>query len=148
MIKNNGGLVIGRIMNGIVIDHINPGNAMKIYDYLGLDKLDCTLAIIKNASSKLKGKKDIIKLECDPELINFEVLGFLDSEITVNIIKDGNIIDKHKLTLPEVVVNIVRCKNPRCISSIEQELTQEFYLADRKKISYRCRYCDSQYKKD
>ena len=87
--KNNTGLVLGRIMNGIVIDHINPGNAMKIYNYLELDKLDCAIAIIKNASSRLKGKKDIIKLECNPGVIDFEVLGFLDSEITINVIKDG-----------------------------------------------------------
>ena len=144
--KNNTGLVIGRIMNVIDIDHINPGNAMKIYNYLEIDKLDCAISIIKNASSRLKGKKDIIKLECNPGVIDFEVLGFLDSEITINVIKDGEIADKHKLNLPEKVVNIIKCKNPRCITSIEKELTQEFYLADRQKMVYRCRYCDSQYK--
>ena len=146
MTREGSDLVIGRIMDGIVIDHISPGNAMRIYQYLKLEKLDCAVAIIKNARSNRTGRKDIIKLECPIDRINLEVLGYLDHNITVNIIEDGEIKDKLKLNLPNHITNVITCKNPRCITSIEQELPQEFYLADEEKEIYRCHYCDTRYK--
>ena len=133
---------IDSIKNGIVLDHISAGNAMKVYDALGLDKLDCSVAIIKNVKSNKLGKKDILKI--DNELtIDFEVLGYLDPNITVCIIKDGNLIEKKKLKLPQKIVNIEKCKNPRCITSVEPDLDHIFYLANEKKRIYRCMYCES-----
>ncbi|MBM6840879.1 aspartate carbamoyltransferase regulatory subunit [[Clostridium] spiroforme] len=133
---------IDSIKNGIVLDHISAGNAMKVYDALGLDKLDCSVAIIKNVKSNKMGKKDILKI--DNELtIDFEVLGYLDPNITVCIIKDGNLIEKKKLKLPQKIVNIEKCKNPRCITSVEPDLDHIFYLANEKKRIYRCMYCES-----
>lgn len=133
---------IDSIKNGIVLDHISAGNAMKVYDALGLDKLDCSVAIIKNVKSNKMGKKDILKI--DNELtIDFEVLGYLDPNITVCIIKDGNLIEKKKLKLPKKIVNIEKCKNPRCITSVEPDLDHIFYLANEKKRIYRCMYCES-----
>ena len=133
---------IDSIKNGIVLDHISAGNAMKVYDALGLDKLDCSVAIIKNVKSNKMGKKDILKI--DNELtIDFEVLGYLYTNITVCIIKDGNLIEKKKLKLPQKIVNIEKCKNPRCITSVEPDLDHIFYLANEKKRIYRCMYCES-----
>lgn len=146
MIGNTSDLAIGRIMDGIVIDHISPGNAMRIYQYLKLEKLECAVAIIKNARSNRTGRKDIIKLECPIEEIDLEALGYLDHNITINIIEKGEIKDKLKLTLPKKIKNVIKCKNPRCITSIEQELPQVFYLSDKEKEIYRCQYCDSRYK--
>ncbi|MDD7402810.1 MAG: aspartate carbamoyltransferase regulatory subunit [Butyribacter sp.] len=139
-------LNIGGLSEGVVIDHIQAGGAMKIYEYLNLEKLDCSVAIIKNAKSNKMGKKDIIKIE-GPFNIDLNVLGVLDHKITINIIKDNEIVEKHSsLALPEKVTNIIRCKNPRCITSIEQELPHTFKLTDRKNRIYRCIYCESKFK--
>ena len=132
---------IDSIKNGYVIDHIKAGNAMKIYDLLKLNELDCQVAIITNAKSKKTGKKDIIKIDRNIE-IDLEKLGFIDSNITVNIVKDDVIIEKRKLSLPERVINIAICKNPRCITSIEKSLDQVFNLADGENKIYRCKYCE------
>lgn len=138
-------LNIGGLQEGIVIDHIQAGGAMKIYDYLNLEKLDCSVAIIKNARSNKMGKKDIIKIE-GPLDIDLNVLGVLDHKITINIIRDNEIVEKKKLSLPETVTGIIRCRNPRCITSIEQELAHSFKLTDRDKRIYRCIYCESKFK--
>ncbi len=140
-------LNIGGIQNGVVMDHIAAGCAMDIYHYLKLDKCDATVAIIKNAKSNVMGKKDIIKIEGYADF-DFDVLGVIDPNITINIIKDGAIAEKRKLNLPERVTNIIRCKNPRCITSIEQELPHRFKLTDRVKGVYRCEYCEQKFKKD
>ena len=115
---------------------------MTIYHDLELDKLDCCVAIIKNARSEKMGRKDIIKVECPIDTLDLDILGFIDHNITVNIIKDGEIVEKKKLSLPKEVHNVIKCKNPRCITSIEQELEQIFILADPKKEVYRCKYCE------
>ena len=112
---------------------------------MGLNKLDSTVAIIKNAKSKVMGKKDILKVECDVDTLNLDILAFIDHNITVNVIKAGKIIEKRALVLPKEITNVIRCHNPRCISSIEQGLPQVFYLADEKKEVYRCKYCDEKY---
>ena len=138
-------LSIGALDEGFVLDHIAAGHAMTIYRYLKLGKLDCTVAIIKNASSNKMGKKDIIKVECPIEELDLDVLGYIDHTITVNIIKDGEIVEKKVLSLPKKLVNIIRCKNPRCITSIEQGLPHVFYLADEGKELYRCMYCEQKY---
>ncbi len=138
-------LNIGGLNEGVVIDHIQAGGAMKIYEYLNLEKLDCSVAIIKNAKSNKMGKKDIIKIE-GPFDIDFNVLGVLDHKITINIIRDNEIVEKRKLSLPETVTGIIKCKNPRCITSIEQELPHSFKLTDREKRIYRCIYCESKFK--
>jgi aspartate carbamoyltransferase regulatory subunit len=138
-------LNIGKIEEGFVLDHIQAGKSMQIYRHLGLDKLDSTVAIIKNAKSKVMGKKDILKVECDIDSLDLDVLAFIDHNITVNVIKDGVIIEKRSLVLPSEIKGVIRCHNPRCISSIEQELPQIFYLADEEKEIYRCRYCDEKY---
>lgn len=135
-------MVIDKIENGIVLDHIKAGNAMVLYRYLRLDELNCSIAIIKNVKSRKMGKKDIIKID-SPIEINLDVLGFFDENITVNIIRDGEKVAKKHLALPEKIVNIVKCKNPRCITSTEQELDQIFRLTDREHRVYRCAYCDS-----
>ena len=132
---------IDSIHNGIVLDHITAGRGMEIYKVLGLDKLDCTVAMIKNADSVKKGKKDIIKVGQVIDL-DFDVLGYIDPGITVNIIQDGKLAKRSHLSLPERVKGIIRCKNPRCITSVEQELVHEFRLADREKKIYRCIYCE------
>ena len=118
---------------------------MKIYEYLNLEKLDCSVAIIKNARSNKMGKKDIIKIE-GPLTIDINVLGVLDHNITINIIEDDKIVEKRKLSLPDTVTNIIKCRNPRCITSIEQELPHSFKLTDRKNRIYRCIYCESKFK--
>ena len=133
-------LKIGKIEEGFVLDHIQAGKSLSIYEHLGLDKLDCTVAIIKNARSDKLGKKDILKVECD-------ILAFIDHNITVNVIKDGEIVDKRDLVLPKQIKNVIKCKNPRCITSIEQELPHIFFLADETKEVYRCKYCEEKYGK-
>lgn len=138
-------LNVGRISEGFVLDHIEAGRSMEIYKYLNLDKMDCTVAIIKNARSAKMGRKDIMKIECPIDYIDLNVVGFIDHNITVNIIKDDEIVEKMTLTLPKEIHNIIRCKNPRCISSIEQELEQIFILTDEKKEVYRCKYCEEKY---
>lgn len=137
---------IDSISNGIVIDHIEAGKSMEIYKYLGLENLDCSVAIIKNVKSKKTGKKDIIKIDNDMD-INMDILGYIDTNITVNIIKDGKIIKKAHMELPEKLVNIVKCKNPRCVTSAEQDVDQIFELKDRENKIYRCKYCEAQAKK-
>ncbi len=135
-------MIIGQIRDGIVLDHITAGLGMKIYDILHLGEMDCTVAMIKNADSVKKGRKDIIKIGQVIDL-DFDVLGYIDPGITVNIIRDGALVKRQHLTLPEKVVNIIRCRNPRCITSTEQELDHVFRLADPEKKIYRCIYCDS-----
>lgn len=137
---------IDSITNGIVIDHIEAGKSMEIYKYLGLENLDCSVAIIKNVKSKKSGKKDIIKIDNDIH-INMDILGYIDTNITVNIIKDGEIIKKAHMELPEKLFNIVKCKNPRCITNYEQDIDQIFELKDRENKIYRCKYCEAQAKK-
>ena len=137
---------IDSIKNGIVIDHITAGKAMDLYFLLGLDKLDCTVAIIKNAQSRRMGKKDIIKVDTDIEL-ELSVLGYIDHNLTVNVIKDGVKVRKYHPELPLEIVDIVKCKNPRCITSTEQELPHVFKLTDRENSVYRCIYCESKAKK-
>ena len=137
---------IDSINNGIVIDHIQAGKSMEIYKYLGLEELDCSVAIIRNVKSKRTGKKDIIKIDNDID-INMDILGYIDTNITVNIIKDGKIINKAHMELPEKLVNIVKCKNPRCITTDEQDIDQVFELTDRENKVYRCKYCEAQAKK-
>ena len=132
---------IDSIKNGYVIDHIQAGNAMKIYDLLNLNELDCQVAIITNAKSKKTGRKDIIKIDRDIE-IDLDKLGFIDPNVTVNIVKDNTIVEKRKLSLPERIVNVASCKNPRCITSIEKSLDQVFNLTDRENQVYRCKYCE------
>ena len=138
-------LNVGKIYEGFVIDHIHAGRGMKLYKDLGLEKLDCSVAIITNASSIKMGKKDIIKVECPIDRFDLETIGFMDHTATVDVIKDGEIIDKPKLTLPKTVKNIIKCKNPRCITSIEQGLDHIFVLTDPDKEVYRCKYCETKY---
>ncbi|MGN6713685.1 aspartate carbamoyltransferase regulatory subunit [Anaerocolumna jejuensis] len=140
-------LNIGGLNQGIVIDHIEAGGAMKIYSYLNLEKLDCSVAIIKNAKSNKMGKKDIIKIDGSLDM-DLDILGVLDRNITVNIIEDGKITLKRNLNLPEKVTNIIKCKNPRCITSIEQELPHIFRLTDKQKGVYRCVYCEQAFKRN
>lgn len=137
-------LNIGGLKEGVVIDHIKAGGAMEIYNYLGLENLDCSVAIIKNAKSNKMGKKDIIKIE-GPITVNLEVLGVLDENITINVIQDNKIVEKKALPLPEVVTNVIKCKNPRCITSIEQELPHRFKLTDKKNRIYLCMYCEQKF---
>ena len=135
-------MIIGQIKDGIVLDHITAGKCMEIYSALELDKLDCQVAIIKNADSKKHGKKDIIKIDKAID-IDFDVLGYLDERITVNIIKDGKLLKRAHLEAPSEIKNIIKCKNPRCITTTEQELPHVFKLTDRAKKVYRCIYCES-----
>lgn len=137
-------LNISGIEEGYVIDHIRAGKSMDIYKYLRLDKLDCQVAIIKNASSNKMGKKDIIKVQGNMNL-DLDILGFIDDEITVNIIKGGKIVKKEQPELPKTITNVIRCKNPRCISSVEQELPQIFKLTDPEAKTYRCIYCEEKF---
>ncbi|MCI8814764.1 MAG: aspartate carbamoyltransferase regulatory subunit [Lachnospiraceae bacterium] len=140
-------LNVGQIHEGFVLDHIKAGKSMTIYHDLGLGKLDCTVAIIKNARSNKMGKKDIIKVECDIDTLDLDILGFIDHNITINIIKDAQIVEKKKLKLPQKIVNVIRCRNPRCITSIEHGLKQIFLLTDEKNEIYRCKYCEGKYNK-
>ena len=138
-------LNVGALREGYVLDHIKAGKAMTIYHDLKLDKLDCTVAIIKNAKSNKMGVKDIIKVECPIVNLALDILGFIDHNITVNIIKDEKIVEKRILKLPKQITNVIKCKNPRCITSIEQELDQIFLLTDEAKEVYRCKYCEEKY---
>ncbi len=138
-------LNVGAIEEGFVLDHIKAGKAMTIYHDLKLDQLDCTVAIIKNARSEIMGKKDIIKVECPIDQLNLDIVGFIDHNITVNVIENGEIIAKKKLHLPREIRNVIRCKNPRCITSIEQGLDQVFILTDPEREVYRCMYCEEKY---
>ncbi len=132
---------IDAIENGYVIDHITTGNAMKIYEVLELNKLDCQVALITNAKSKKQGVKDLIKIAKLID-IDFDKLAFLDPDVTVNIVKNSKIVEKRNLALPEKLVNVTRCKNPRCITSTERDLDQIFNLTNKEKQLYRCAYCE------
>ncbi|MCD8222436.1 MAG: aspartate carbamoyltransferase regulatory subunit [Clostridiales bacterium] len=138
-------LNISGLKEGIVLDHIKAGMSLYVYYKLGLDKLDVQVAIIKNAHSNKMGRKDIIKIESGLDRIDLDVLGYIDHNITVNIIRNDRIVEKKRLDLPKRITNVVTCKNPRCITSIEQELPQIFYLADPAKETYRCLYCEQKY---
>ena len=133
---------IDSIVNGIVIDHITAGRGMRLYELLGLDTLDCTVAIIKNVTSKKMGKKDIIKIDADISL-NVDVIGYVDPDVTVNIIKNGELVEKRRIAKPETLKNVIKCKNPRCITSTEQELDHIFKLTDAENGVYRCIYCET-----
>ena len=139
-------LNVGRIEEGFVLDHIKAGKAMTIYHDLKLDKLDCCVAIIKNARSNKMGKKDIIKVECSVDMLDLDILGFIDHNITVIVIEDGEIIAKKELSLPRQITNVIKCKNPRCITSVEQQLDHVFILTDPEKEVYRCKYCEEKYR--
>lgn len=136
---------IDSIKNGVVLDHIQAGKSMEIYNHLELDKLDCTVAIIKNVHSKKMGSKDIIKIDSDMK-IDLDVLGYIDADITVNIIKDGVRCEKKKLTLPQQIKDVIKCKNPRCITTTEQDLPHVFKLTDPATKTYRCIYCETKAK--
>lgn len=133
---------IDSITNGFVIDHITAGRAMRLFELLNLDEADCSIALIKNVGSKKMGRKDIIKIDAEID-IDFNVIGYVDPGITVNIIRNSEIVEKRTIDLPEVLTNVVKCKNPRCITSVEQELSHVFKLTDREKRIYRCIYCET-----
>lgn len=133
---------IDSIKNGIVIDHIKPKNALTIYNALGLGTLDCSVAMITNVKSQKMGRKDIIKIDKNIDL-DLNILGYLDPNITINVIQDGQRIDKKHIEPPKEVVDIIKCKNPRCITSVEQELKHIFVLTDKEKGVYRCKYCET-----
>ena len=134
---------IDSIKRGIVLDHIKAGRSMDIYRYLHLDELECSVAIIKNVKSDAMGRKDIIKID-DAIDVDLNVLGYIDPGVTINVIEDGRVVEKKHIELPEKLVNVIRCKNPRCITSVEPELDQVFLLKDRVKRVYRCMYCDAE----
>ncbi len=136
-------MTIDAIKNGIVIDHISAGKGMELYNILGLDALQCSVAILKNVTSAKLGRKDIIKIDDVLEL-DWDLIGYVDPNITVNIIREGKQVEKRQLKLPETITNIIKCKNPRCITSVEQELPQVFKLTDRDEHIYRCLYCETQ----
>ena len=133
---------IDSIQNGFVIDHIPAGKGMTLYELLGLDELDCSIALIKNVGSEKMGKKDIIKIDAAID-INFDIIGFIAPEVTVNIIKDGEIIEKKSMELPLMLTGVIRCKNPRCITTTEQEIIHKFKLTDKENRVYRCIYCET-----
>jgi aspartate carbamoyltransferase regulatory subunit len=135
---------VDSIQNGIVIDHITAGQGMKLYELLGLDELDVSVALIKNVVSKKMGRKDIIKIDADIP-VNVDIIGFVDPGATVNFIKNGELVDKKTIEMPEILTNVLKCKNPRCISSCEQELSQIFRLTDREHKVYRCIYCETKW---
>lgn len=135
-------MTIDAINNGVVIDHIPAGKGMELYKYLGLEALDCEVALIKNAASEKLGKKDIIKISSDIDL-NLDILGYIDPNITVNIIKDGEKVEKRHPELPKTLKDVIFCRNPRCITSIEQELPHIFKLTDPEHKVYRCIYCET-----
>lgn len=137
---------IDSIKNGIVLDHIKAGNSMKIYNALGLANMECTVAVLQRVPSKKMGKKDILKI-ADHFDIDFDVIGYMDPDVTVVIIKDGEVVEKKKVELPEKITNVVKCINPRCITSIEQELDHVFVLSDREERVYRCQYCEAKQSK-
>ena len=133
---------IDAIQNGIVIDHITAGRGMKLYELLGLEKLNCSVAIIKNVHSAKLGKKDIIKIDADIP-VNLDVIGYVDPGVSVNIIRGGQLVEKRRIDMPELLTNVIFCKNPRCITSVEQEIRHVFKLTDRKNKVYRCLYCET-----
>lgn len=133
---------VDAMKNGVVIDHIACGKAMQIYDMLNLDSLECTVAVLRNVSSRKMGKKDIIKIDCDID-INFDVLGFISPNITVDIVRNCEVVEKKHIDLPEKLTDILICKNPRCITSVEQDIHHIFRLSDRENAVYRCIYCDT-----
>ena len=136
---------IDSIESGLVLDHIKAGKSMDIYKYLHLDKLDCPVAIIKNARSTTLGRKDIIKIDADID-IDYDALGYIDPGITVNIIRGNRLVEKAQLKLPQKLTNVIHCKNPRCITSVEQEIDHVFKLADSQRRMYRCAYCEAERK--
>ena len=133
---------IDSIANGVVIDHISAGRAMRLYELLGLGEVECSVAIIKNVHSEKMGRKDIIKVDADIP-INFDVIGYVDPSATINIIRSGSLVEKRIIGKPETLTNVIRCKNPRCITSVEQELDHVFKLTDREENVYRCIYCET-----
>ncbi len=137
-------MFVDSINNGIVIDHITAGKALTLYNLLELESKDCTVAIIKNVASGKMGKKDIIKIDADIS-VNMDILGYVDPGVTVNIIKGGNIVEKKNISLPSKLTNVIFCKNPRCITTTEQELSHIFHLADQKNRVYRCAYCEAKF---
>lgn len=145
MFKNT--LNVGQISEGFVLDHIQAGRSMDIYKYLHLDTLDCCVAIIKNAKSSKMGRKDIMKIECPIDFMDLDVLSFIDHNITVNIVKDDRVVKKERLHLPKEIHNVIKCKNPRCITSIEQGIDHIFVLANKEKEVYRCKYCEQKYER-
>ncbi len=144
MKKNS--LNVSSISEGFVLDHIKAGKCMEIYQHLNLDKLDCCIAIIKNADSNKMGKKDIMKIECPIDVIDLDILGYIDNNITVNIIQNDKVVEKRRLKLPVQITNVLKCKNPRCITSVEQGLEHVFTLTDEETKTYRCKYCEQRYK--
>ncbi len=136
---------IDSIQNGIVIDHITAGKGMEIYQLLNLDALDCSVAIIKNVHSRKMGKKDIIKIDADIDL-DMDILGYVDPGVTIDIIRDEKLVEKRNADLPEKLANVIKCKNPRCITTTEQELPHVFRLTDKENRVYRCMYCDTKAK--
>ena len=136
---------IDSIHNGVVIDHITAGSGMRLYELLGLDELDVSVAIIKNVVSRKMGKKDIIKIDADLP-VDFDLIGYVDPGATVNIIRDEKLVEKMEISMPETLVGVIKCKNPRCITSTEQELEHVFKLTDRVGKVYRCAYCESKAK--
>lgn len=135
-------MIIGQIKDGIVLDHITAGNGMILYNLLGLDNLDCQVALIQNAESVKMGRKDIIKVDRVID-INFDALGYVDPGVTVNIIKDGKLAKRQNIDIPEKIENVIKCKNPRCITTVEQELPNIFVLTEKEERVYRCLYCES-----
>ena len=135
-------MIIGQIKDGIVLDHITAGNGMILYNLLGLDNLDCQVALIQNAESVKMGRKDIIKVDKVID-INFDALGYVDPGVTVNIIRDGKLAKRQNIDIPERIENVIKCKNPRCITTVEQELPNIFVLKDKENRVYRCLYCES-----
>ena len=134
---------VDSIKDGIVLDHIKAGRSMRIYQLLHLDQLECSVAILKNVPSKKMGKKDIIKIGDADVHLDLDVLGYVDPDITINVIREGTCTEKKHVALPEKLENVIRCKNPRCITTTEQELPQIFQLTDRSERTYRCLYCDT-----
>ena len=135
---------IDGVRTGVVLDHIKAGESMKIYNLLRLDKLDCCVAIVKNVNSTKYGRKDIIKIDTEIDL-DLDALGYIDNNITINLVKDGKLVKKTHLALPDTLINVIKCKNPRCITSVEQEIKHIFKLVDKDKKIYRCAYCDAEY---
>lgn len=133
---------VDSIHNGIVIDHITVGRAFRLYNLLNLEDLDCPVAIIKNVNSRKMGKKDIIKIDSDFP-INIDVVGFVDPNATINVIKNGILVEKRSIDMPQKLVNVIECKNPRCITSVEQEIEHIFLLTDEEEKIYRCLYCET-----
>lgn len=133
---------VDSIRNGVVIDHIKSGEAMRLYALLELDKMECPVAIIKNVQSKKMGKKDIIKIDTKMD-VDLDIIGYVDPDITVNIIENGELVEKKRIQLPMVLKDVISCKNPRCITSVEKSIPQVFELRDAKQRLYRCRYCEA-----